>query len=454
MIGKPLPYTTNPVALLLTDIWLFFHLSFDIKSLSLLSIVWPLIPNNPNFDELAPTPKNAWALAVHIVLVFSQLAYLGFALLAPFCGTPTIMYLGVLIAGVMINKFVCDASLNGPHGQTLYAGEQFSEYMRLPRKRVDQTDKLKLLESRDPKHSGERWVFINGVAAGSHWTQANLNRIARTFQRPVLGIHNATYGIVFDVLECVIQRTFGYPTLDIRTAYAKVSELLGQADVDKLVFIAHSQGSIEAGMVLDWLFATVPQKDIQKLEVYTFGNAANHWNCPELENGQRVIEHVEHYANDKDWVARFGALYFRGVGQQQSHIHPFSYVQPTRNGQSKAKNAVNGSNMSSTTENPPDVLTNRFVGKLFLRKASGHQFNQHYMANMFTMDKQDRLVLDGNEFMNEVVDHYNFQDCQCTSTRMVNGDDIATKAQLVEPVKQIKDESRLWQYRNGGVPSA
>lgn len=173
--------------------------------------------------------------------------------------------------------------------------------------------------------------------------QSNLERIARTFRRPVLGIHNATYGIIFDVLECIVQRTFAYPTTDIRTTYAEISKLLRQPEVHKLVLIGHSQGSIEVGMVLDWLFATLPHSDIAKIEVYTFGNASNHWNCPEIEGRQRAIQVIEHYANTDDWVSRFGVLYFRGIQQP-----------PPR----------------------PIQLRDRFVGKLFLRKASGHQFNQ------------------------------------------------------------------------------
>lgn len=143
---------------------------------------------------------------------------------------------------------------------------------------------------------------------------ANLDRIAKTFRRPILGIHNGTYGIVFDVLECILQRTLLYPTLDIRTAYATIINLLLQDDVHKLMLIAHSQGAIETCMVLDWLMATMPHSAIAKIEVYTFGNASNHWNCPEIGPGRRVIEHVEHYANTNDWVSRFGVLYFSGVG--------------------------------------------------------------------------------------------------------------------------------------------
>ncbi len=130
------------------------------------------------------------------------------------------------------------------------------------------------------------------------------------FRRPILGIHNSTYGIIFDVIECMIQRTFCYPTLDIRTAYAQIAEILADPKTTKLVLIAHSQGCIEAGLVLDWLHANVSTLEIQKVEIYTFGNAANRWNAPTRLNGSS-LRHIEHYANKWDWVSRFGILHFR-----------------------------------------------------------------------------------------------------------------------------------------------
>ena len=142
-------------------------------------------------------------------------------------------------------------------------------------------------------------------------------RLARTFKRPILGIHNPTFGILFDVIECCLQRTWSYPTLDIRDASAQIVQLLQDPEVKKVVLIAHSQGAIEAGMALDWCFATIGHKELAKLEVYTFGNASNHFNSPRNSAGRRLIQHIEHYANRNDWVARFGVLAFRGIERNE-----------------------------------------------------------------------------------------------------------------------------------------
>ena len=276
-----------------------------------------------------------------------------------------------------------------------------------------------------PGKSRSRRNELKINALRSQWTQSNVNRLAKMFRRPILGIHNPTYGIIFDVLECIIQRTFSYPTRDIRHAYEQLSGLIENEHVSKVVLIAHSQGSIEAGMVLDWLYATSSADDVSKIEVYTFGNATNHWNCPRRPGpgGGPVIRHIEHYANTKDWVSRFGVLFVRGIG-------------PTGRRQHR-----------------PAKSSGSFSGKLFLRKASGHQFNQHYLNNMFTMDPAEQNVLGGNDFMGTVVDGDNFEQ-GIVDAHVIEEDSGAVVAAngAIQPAQQIKDRSRLWMYRNGGSP--
>jgi len=240
----------------------------------------------------------------------------------------------------------------------------------------------------------------------------NLNRLALTFGRPVLGIHNRTSGIVFDVIECLIQRNFTYATSDVRRAYRTMRDVLYDPSKSKVVFVLHSQGGIEGGLVLDWLLQETPQDLLAKLEVYTFGNAANHFNNPHRHvisqslsqsnpsaamttvmretsfnsatsspverrkkgNGKappplstessltssrtfsaakdRAIGHVEHYAHSTDFVAIWGVLHF-------------------------ATNRVGSPQLP------------RFLGRLFSRANSrgGHQLNQHYLDGMFPLKR-------------------------------------------------------------------
>jgi hypothetical protein len=237
-------------------------------------------------------------------------------------------------------------------------------------------------------------------------------------------------------------------------------------------------------MALDWLYADLPSSSLRLLEVYTFGNAANHFNNPSRssqsvgdrqddsekspvnanidnesflakstkaflsspitgrqEYDERVVPHIEHYANSGDFISQIGVLEFTKSSKHRNH---------------------------------------RFLGRVFEQLGvRGHQFNQHYMDTMFPIDRHTGLVLDHNTFM----------DAECTvnenlvvsrertaseavgqrvgrrdSHQTINGDEhgtkdlkeeyvSATKAN-VDKVKsmQVRALSRLWLYTNGKVP--
>lgn len=141
--------------------------------------------------------------------------------------------------------------------------------------------------------------------------QSNLDRLALSVRRQIFGIHNKTQGILFDAFESIVQRTFGYATLDIRDAYTELVKVVEDDRYKKVVLILHSQGAIEGGLVLDWLFATTDRELLKKLEVYTFGSAANHFSSPitDRKRGSRVIKHIEHYANNGDPVCLGGTFH-------------------------------------------------------------------------------------------------------------------------------------------------
>ena len=268
-------------------------------------------------------------------------------------------------------------------------------------------------------------------------------------------------GIILDVLECLIQRDFSYSTSDIRNCYVEVKKALMNEKLKKVVFILHSQGGIEGGLILDWLLADVPNSLLERLEVYTFGCAANHFNNPlhshsqtdkhwlldslttgRKEQDERVVRYIEHYANSEDFVSRWGVLNFAG---SDSHTD------------------------------------NRFVGRLFKRDGSGHQLNQHYLDNMFPLETPNGPVQEDSDFMNVLVDVEEKKAVKRESATVnaidrktfsqPNGSSIqhlangvkdtdasteylrATEANAARVQKKpVRELSRLWQYRNGGSP--
>ncbi|KAJ5764797.1 hypothetical protein N7520_004356 [Penicillium odoratum] len=275
-----------------------------------------------------------------------------------------------------------------------------------------------------PTHIRERWFFINGIAGSQSWVQNNLDQLSYTFGRRVTGIHNRTLGIIFDLIECVIQRCFSYATEDIRIAYPLVKAALLDPDCHKVVLILHSQGGIEGGLVIDWLLDALPQDILRQLEVYTFANAANHFNNPRrtwqikpdgLDSNissqyDCSIGHIEHYANIADMISCIGVLNFV-------------------------------------------TIPNRYMGRLFIRSGSGHMLDQHYLDTMFTMGP-DHKVLENNPFMDmEVETKSNGASHEACEETLCPISSKESQLEYHPTVLRVKDYSRLWKYRNGRVPS-
>ena len=73
-------------------------------------------------------------------------------------------------------------------------------------------------------------------------------------------IDGSSAGLFFDLIECLIQRDFGYNTNDVRVAYKKIKPALLDPSITKVVVVAHSQGGIVLSMALDNLLADLPRE--------------------------------------------------------------------------------------------------------------------------------------------------------------------------------------------------
>ncbi|KAF5019331.1 hypothetical protein F66182_8659 [Fusarium sp. NRRL 66182] len=441
---QPPRYTGTPWKIFISDVKLFFeHLLY------LPYIFFPLWPTRSGqLCELYPSRENLIDIAYHSVLFVTQLGFL--VSLATLAFLPTFTYLGYVAIFFAVNELVCWHFNRG-----------------IPRSGLKSTEDA--WSRRWPQRDNEAWIFLNGICVGQNWFQKNIDRISRTFHRPVVGVHNRTAGVVFDLVQCLIQRALLYATQDVRGCYVLVKKALLDQRKTKVVLILHSQGGIEGGMIIDWLLDEMPLRELQKLEVYTFGNLANHFSnpCRGIDTETPVIPHIEHYVNEKDFASRFGVLNFT------KHY----------------------------TQNE-----NRFAGKVFISRSGGHQLNQHYLDGMFPLDKSLRKARRAREgdFMNHKVRiRRNGTIKETTREQLPRGLEIVndgevttaatepeagpsngdfgitnedeeegwiepdhkpsqgdsngsekTKAQEITPnqVPRMGDLSRLWKYRNGGLP--
>ncbi|KAF2806620.1 uncharacterized protein BDZ99DRAFT_573365 [Mytilinidion resinicola] len=412
----PPPVTADPVRLCVYDVGLFIK---NFRSIPGVFLPW----SSGDGDEMSPKSfSNLICLALQFLLLVLESFYI--LSLPLFVVFPLGSFILYLIATLLLVRGI-SWIMNGTTSSV--------------------TSNVNI--GNDARHVDECWIFLNGVATGHVWLQSNVDRLALTFRRPIIGVLNRTYGILFDLIQCIIERDFSYSTDDIRRSYATIKENLLDARYKKVILILHSQGGIEGAIILDWLLAEVSQDILQRLEIYTFGNASNHFNNPHRSYssmhtaeqrrgsnpGDKAVRHIEHYANSGDFVACWGVLSFRN-------------------------------------------MRNRYMGQILTRNGSGHLLNQHYLGAMFPLGPDSR-VLEENAFMNAEVEIVGAGSPEARegpeSTVRAGSDEAVAVVENVNspisPIKivspeskfkpdrvlqpaRVKDFSRLWLYRNGRSP--
>lgn len=203
----------------------------------------------------------------------------------------------------------------------------------------------------------------------------------------------------------------------------------------------HGQGAIEGSLALDLLLQEVPRNLFSKLEIYTFGSAAAHFNNPyrnslsaastdnNLAPRPRVLGHIEHYALSRDFSTLISPLL-------------------------STKNTIEDDQGTSPN----------FVGQIFEMEGTGSLFNGDYMDSMFPLrplpgDSQWSLFMEQNPEIekdpqreNPLLKTTNYLDSDSNLMDRVVEEGPSGSRELGVGSVQVKDLSRLWQYRDGLSP--
>jgi len=230
-------------------------------------------------------------------------------------------------------------------------------------------------------HPDEAWFFVNGIMTNDALAQVNAAYLAYLFHRPITLIQNSTGGLAEDLLECALDKAWGRTREAATKTFPAVYDALKDPRKTRVVLVAHSQGTIIAGVVLRFMerlierrprelelrpagpepvypddmpldpadFDPLEPSEIAKLEVYCFANAATTMRYVTTHEGAPV-PWIESYGNQFDIVARLGVL------------------------------APN-----------PDKRGVRIDGPRYERKAAwGHQLGDHYLQGIDRAQKQGR----------------------------------------------------------------
>jgi len=192
----------------------------------------------------------------------------------------------------------------------------------------------------------EAWFFLNGIMTDDFMAQINAAYISYLFHRPVTLIQNSTDSLAIDLLQCMVGKEWAQVTEPVIKAFPVIYDGLKDPHKEKVVVIAHSQGTIIMANVLRLLyekarppvekglevfeaafeyakpefvyadefdielkeFEPLTQAELAKLEIYSFATCANVMTHFPYAEGSKPVPWIEHFGNENDIVARLGML--------------------------------------------------------------------------------------------------------------------------------------------------
>ena len=216
----------------------------------------------------------------------------------------------------------------------------------------------------------QRWFFINGICTDHNVVVINARYLHKLFGRPLTVLHNFTRGVVPDLAACALGKEWDRVTESAAVAFPHVYAAMKTETAERVILLAHSQGTILSAVILAlleelhpptharlaahavvaperavarrlakrWNFArtvgakglgraadlagpasfewpghgrrqpeAVTPEELRKLEIYCFANCASEMVHVPVRNGT-AVPWIESYGNDKDFVARLGVL--------------------------------------------------------------------------------------------------------------------------------------------------
>ena len=190
--------------------------------------------------------------------------------------------------------------------------------------------------------NSEYFLFINGILTNETILEQTLNLLRNKFNRPINCVFNKTDSLIMDLFEATIGKTTNDLTEVSHLVLSTVSKILLDENIDKLVIICHSQGTIIMSQVLQNLekFGLDKEDLLKKMEIYAFANCST-----QMKYVVKDYPYMEHFANENDIIAKMGCNY------------------------------------------SPDIKDYIDIdGKIYIKENGyGHLFNSHYLEN-FTND--------------------------------------------------------------------
>ena len=147
------------------------------------------------------------------------------------------------------------------------------------------------------------FIFINGVLGSENLVEHNKYELEKLLSKPINILFNASDTLISDLLEALIGKETQELTEASTIALYTICSKLLDTNINKVIIIAYSQGTIIIAKVLNSLHKLGVDKEIylKKLEIYCFSNCSSHMCYIKDE-----LPYMEHFANNNDFVAKLG----------------------------------------------------------------------------------------------------------------------------------------------------
>jgi len=96
----------------------------------------------------------------------------------------------------------------------------------------------------------QRWFFINGICTDHSVVLLNAAYLHALFKRPLTVVHNFTRGIVPDLAACAVGKEWEHITESAAVAFPPIYAALKNKTCERVILLAHSQGTILSAVVL------------------------------------------------------------------------------------------------------------------------------------------------------------------------------------------------------------
>tara|TARA_B100001758_G_C18396328_1_gene606183 strand:- start:24 stop:857 length:834 start_codon:yes stop_codon:yes gene_type:complete len=172
------------------------------------------------------------------------------------------------------------------------------------------------------KNSKEYFLFVNGILTNREIVEKNIKMLKTMFNRPIHCVFNNTDSFFFDIIESMI----GKETNDLTEAsfitLSSISKILLDDNIDKLIIICHSQGTIIVSQVMRHLhyFGLDKERYLKKIEIYAFANCSS-----QMKYVVHDYPFMEHFANEHDFVSKMGCNHSKDI-KHLIHIDGKIYI--------------------------------------------------------------------------------------------------------------------------------